>query len=244
MKGFLRDFFNLFKYELLSSAKSLLFAYVLGMVCFCLVIIVPDRNNIVLFSSFDWLELVVGFTSVASFAAFFVILVLRVFHTFWREIFGAQGYLTLTLPVSLDAILLSKIFTYTFWIVAGIILGQFIVMFVDNGRNVSPKTFVDSFVFYHTISTIFWICFILFITALLNALQVRSFVFIKGFLLALVIFIIKKILGFSIIISDFEQNAFMIWFDNSSLSLLLDVVFSILFYLGARFLIIYKLELE
>lgn len=236
MKGFMKDFLNLFKYEILSSAKSLLFAYVLGMICYLMVSSFRNTDGIIQF--------VIAFVSVASFGAFFVILVLRVFHTFWREIFGAQGYLTLTLPVSLDAILLSKIFTYTFWIVVGIVLGQFI-LYIDE-YIVELKNPFDYNLLYRCITTIFWVCFVLFITALLNALRVRSFVFIKGFLLALVFFVLKKI-SFFIILSPavvYDYDIWVMWFDDSFFAILSDVIFSVLFYLGARFLITYKLELE
>lgn len=240
MKGFVKDFLNLFKYEILSSAKSLLFTYALGMICYCIL----DSSSLYQGMS-EIARVIIGFVSVASFAAFLVILTLRVFHTFWREIFGAQGYLTLTLPVSLDAILLSKIFTYTFWITAGITLGKFIIYF--NSYIDFSKTPFDYFLFYNCISTIFWICFVLFITALLNAFQVRSFVFIKGFSLALVIFILKKIGSFMILSYFYAEDfpgMFDIWFDDGFLTALSDVIFSVLFYLGARFLITYKLELE
>lgn len=46
-----------------------------------------------------------------------VILVINVVTSFNRKIFGREGYLTLTLPLSIDKILISKIIVNFFWII-------------------------------------------------------------------------------------------------------------------------------
>ena len=86
-------------------------------------------------------------------------------------------------------------------------------------------------IFFHTLTiVIFYITLILFITALLNALKVRTFVLFKGFGIALVIHLIW--IPFAILTPFFS-------FLN------IDKLFlSIIFYFAARYLIMYKLELE
>ena len=92
-------------------------------------------------------------------------------------------------------------------------------------------------IFFHTLTNtltivIFYITLILFITALLNALKVRTFVLFKGFGIALVIHLIW--IPFTILTSF----SFLNFLNIDKLFL------SIIFYFAARYLIMYKLELE
>lgn len=172
---------------------------------------------------------------VGSFIAFGALLIVRAFQSFWVEIFGSRGYLTLTLPLSLDAILLSKIIVLAFWAVFGIYFAP-----VSMKILYGPESFVRLLsviytqevliIFFHTLTiVIFYITLILFITALLNALKVRTFVLFKGFGIALVIHLIW--IPFTILTPFSFLN--------------IDKLFlSIIFYFAARYLIMYKLELE
>ena len=233
MRGFVRDFFNLLKYEFLSSIKPLVITYALGIISLAAMF---SCDN---FREDNLLCHILVLVCITSFSAFGVILIVRIFQTFWREIFGAQGYLTLTLPVSLDAILLSKILIYTLWAVATLIFGVYTLDFLDKSAEATDLLFtlgIPTII----VQTLYAICLILFVTSLLNALKVRSFVLVKGFFLALIIQILLGILlehalGIVLIALSLEGLS-IVW--------ILNMIFAVVFYLGTRFLIIYKLELE
>lgn len=237
----MKGFFTFFKYEFLSSAMPLAFTYGIGILALLLLeyreisfsrkwfLYEFFLTNIVMMRAL-LTTLIVG-----SFIAFGALLIVRAFQSFWVEIFGSRGYLTLTLPLSLDAILLSKIIVLAFWAVFGIYFAP-----VSMKILYGPESFVRLLsviytqevliIFFHTLTiVIFYITLILFITALLNALKVRTFVLFKGFGIALVIHLIW--IPFAILTPFSFLN--------------IDKLFlSIIFYFAARYLIMYKLELE
>lgn len=240
----MKGFFTFFKYEFLSSAMPLAFTYGIGILAlllleFCEISFSRKWFFYEFFLANDVMKVLLITLMVGSFIAFGALLIVRAFQSFWVEIFGSRGYLTLTLPLSLDAILLSKIITLAFWAVFGIYFAP-----VSMKILYDPESFVRLLsviytqevliIFFHTLTNtltivIFYITLILFITALLNALKVRTFVLFKGFGIALVIHLIW--IPFTILTSFSFLN--------------IDKLFlSIIFYFAARYLIMYKLELE
>lgn len=240
----MKGFFTFFKYEFLSSAMPLAFTYGIGILAlllleFCEISFSRKWFFYELFLANDVMKVLLITLMVGSFIAFGALLIVRAFQSFWVEIFGSRGYLTLTLPLSLDAILLSKIIVLAFWAVFGIYFAP-----VSMKILYDPESFVRLLsviytqevliIFFHTLTNtltivIFYITLILFITALLNALKVRTFVLFKGFGIALVIHLIW--IPFAILTPFSFLN--------------IDKLFlSIIFYFAARYLIMYKLELE
>ena len=197
----MKGFFTFFKYEFLSSAMPLAFTYGIGILAlllleFCEISFSRKWFFYELFLANDVMKVLLITLIVGSFIAFGALLIVRAFQSFWVEIFGSRGYLTLTLPLSLDAILLSKIIVLAFWAVFGIYFAP-----VSMKILYDPESFVRLLsviytqevliIFFHTLTiVIFYITLILFITALLNALKVRTFVLFKGFGIALVIHLI------------------------------------------------------
>lgn len=242
----MKGFFTFFKYEFLSSAMPLAFTYGIGILAlllleFCEISFSRKWFFYELFLANDVMKVLLITLMVGSFIAFGALLIVRAFQSFWVEIFGSRGYLTLTLPLSLDAILLSKIIVLAFWAVFGIYSPVSMKILYD------PESFVRLLsviytqevliIFFHTLTNtltivIFYITLILFITALLNALKVRTFVLFKGFGIALVIHLIW--IPFTILTSF----SFLNFLNIDKLFL------SIIFYFAARYLIMYKLELE
>lgn len=237
----MKGFFTFFKYEFLSSAMPLAFTYGIGILALLLLEYreISFSRKWFLYEFFStnivMMRALLTTLIVGSFIAFGALLIVRAFQSFWVEIFGSRGYLTLTLPLSLDAILLSKIIVLAFWAVFGIYFDP-----VSMKILYDPESFVRLLsviytqevliIFFHTLTiVIFYITLILFITALLNALKVRTFVLFKGFGIALVIHLIW--IPFTILTPFSFLN--------------IDKLFlSIIFYFAARYLIMYKLELE
>ncbi len=230
----MKGFFTFFKYEFLSSAMPLAFTYGMGTLAL-LLLRVPDIS----FSS-EWvfyegiIRVLLNTLMMGSFIAFGILLIVRAFQSFWVEIFGSRGYLTLTLPLSLDTILLSKIITLAFWAVIGTYCASVfynLEFFVEILLNIDIQNAL--IIFFDTlIMILFYITLILFITALLNALKVRTFVLFKGFGIALVIHLLW--IPFTLV--------YVMRYDSF---LSIDTLFlSIVFYFVARYLIMYKLELE
>lgn len=227
----MKGFFTFFKYEFISSAKPLSFTYGMGMLA-SLLLWAYKRDFISMPEVGAMLLLVLMMSSYAVFGA---LLIVRVFQTFWVEIFGDRGYLTLTLPISLDAILLSKILNLLFWVCAAAILSQFINI-IDNPQaflHFDLRYYLDNLYFLKfPILVLYYITLILFITALLNALRVRTFVLLKGF-------------GLVIIIQLIYTFAFTMFFPHSDImDYCMDLLAIIVFYCCTRYLIMYKLELE
>lgn len=236
----MKGFFTFFKYEFLSSAMPLAFTYGIGILAlllleFCEISFSRKWFFYELFLANDVMKVLLITLMVGSFIAFGALLIVRAFQSFWVEIFGSRGYLTLTLPLSLDAILLSKIIVLAFWAVFGIYFAPASMKILyDLESFVRFLSVINTqevlIIFFDTLITIiFYITLILFITALLNALKVRTFVLFKGFGIALVIHLIW--IPFAILTSFSFLN--------------IDKLFlSIIFYFAARYLIMYKLELE
>lgn len=227
----MKGFFTFFKYEFLSSAMPLAFTYGMGTLALLLLRVLDI--------SFEWvfyegiIRVLLNTLMIGSFIAFGILLIVRAFQSFWVEIFGSRGYLTLTLPLSLDTILLSKIITLAFWAVIGIYFPVFynLEFFVEILLNIDIQNAL--IIFFDTLIIIlFYITLILFITALLNALKVRTFVLFKGFGIALVIHLLWIPFTFAYVMQYYSF-------------LSIDKLFlSIVFYFVARYLIMYKLELE
>lgn len=241
----MKGFFTYFKYEFLSSVKPLGFTYGMGIFALLLLRVVDisfSRKWVlyeVIFLADGVIEILLTTLMIGSFAAFGILLIVRAFQTFWVEIFGDRGYLSLTLPISLDAILLSKIVVLTLWVMFGLyfvgLMNHFDTLLVRLSYINKAEAWI---MFINSLSNVvFYITLILFITALLNALKVRTFVLFKGFGIALIIHLVWIPLNFSLVLSVPS------FFYMSSLGID-KICLSILFYFLARYLITYKLELE
>ncbi|MCH5313602.1 MAG: hypothetical protein J1E28_04285 [Helicobacter sp.] len=237
----MKGFWIFFKYEFFSSLKPLGFAYSIGILGALLFSLFYTYE--ILFSAFlvTILGTFLSTISIGAYITFVILLIVRAFQTFWVEIFGDRGYLTLTLPLSLDSILLSKIIHLLLWILAALLLSPLIFLSVFfEGVGVATFAYIAELLPTILIESIYYITLILFIAALLNALKIRTFVLFKGFCFALLIQSLFFIILISVVAGfDLGSNkGFHISYCALSLC------FSIVFYLGARYLIMHKLELE
>lgn len=101
-------FFKLLKYEFLENIASVA---LINTVLFALLIII----KVYIDSDFNWIiAIIISIIPIALFVSI-VFLVTIVIRTLYLGLFSQEGYLTLSLPVSIDAILISKILISALW---------------------------------------------------------------------------------------------------------------------------------
>lgn len=108
MSGF-DKFGKLLKYDLLESIYSVLAINGILLVLIAITRLVAESDNATI-------ALIFGFIVPISFFASIVFLTIVIVRLLYNRIFTSDGYLTFALPVSLDAILLSKILISTLYI--------------------------------------------------------------------------------------------------------------------------------
>lgn len=188
------------------------------------------------------------------FAAVFVVLssIIKSFH---RNLFTNYGYLTLTTPVSIDKILISKIIVNMLWILVTIvsaIICMFIVISSTNSfsgiyqifealKQIQPVEVLKSVVSF-AISSLSLITVLIFVLVLVNTGRMKKFKLLKGILIYI---------GISLIMS--LSNPFQSVNNPEPListtadyifNLAISLAWSIVFYFVSRYLIKNKLELE
>lgn len=224
----IKGFLMCFKHEFIKSVKSLWLAYSL---------LLASLIWVKWFSNIDIARLDDSPNAVAwwliffliSLSAYFILFVMRLVRAFWSEIFGDEGYLTLTLPVNLDAILLSKICVYVFW---GMLYVN-LIWFIPNLATMlqAMQVSVPMFVWTLFAGEIFNTTSILLTVVLLNAMRVRTFIFIKGLGLLFALSLITSIFVFLLSLASIHQT--LCWF-----------IIAGVHYWFVRYLIATKLELE
>lgn len=126
----------------------------------------------------------------------FIILIINIVRSFNKKLFSDEGYLTLTLPVSINQILLTKIFVNIIWIIitnlsyyisfailATIIADNYdLFIFLEIFININPLA-----ILLLLISTLFTIILylniLIFVLACLNIGKIKKFKFLLGFLI-------------------------------------------------------------
>lgn len=113
-------FFKLVKYELKSVGKWYLGLYALSLVmAFVLRSLVPEFQTLGQSVNLSgWLFTLYSFSLTATFVLIVAMMIATIFiicRRFSQDIFGRQGYLTMTLPVSTHQLLTSKIFVSLLW---------------------------------------------------------------------------------------------------------------------------------
>ncbi len=125
---------KMLKYDIKAMAQTFLPFY-------AVILIMSVLNSI--FINFDWLYGIVGGSTilVGLFIALGVTTLVLIVTQFYKNVLGDQGYLTNTLPVSVDTIICSKLISAALWIclsgIVAMIVGFILLC------SVSPLTFSD-----------------------------------------------------------------------------------------------------
>lgn len=121
-------FFKLLKYEFLENIASVV---LINTVLFALLIII----KVYIDSDFNWIiAIIISIIPIALFVSI-VFLVTIVIRTLYLGLFSQEGYLTLSLPVSIDAILISKILVSALWILISIFVVLLWLIFIAFAIN-------------------------------------------------------------------------------------------------------------
>ncbi len=121
-------FFKLLKYEFLENIASVA---LINTVLFALLIII----KVYIDSDFNWIiAIIISIIPIALFVSI-VFLVTIVIRTLYLGLFSQEGYLTLSLPVSIDAILISKILISALWILISIFVVLLWLIFIAFAIN-------------------------------------------------------------------------------------------------------------
>lgn len=121
-------FFKLLKYEFLENIASVA---LINTVLFALLIVI----KVYIDSDFNWIiAIIISIIPIALFVSI-VFLVTIVIRTLYLGLFSQEGYLTLSLPVSIDAILISKILISALWILISIFVVLLWLIFIAFAIN-------------------------------------------------------------------------------------------------------------
>ncbi|RDU61643.1 hypothetical protein [Helicobacter sp. MIT 14-3879] len=176
---------------------------------------------------------------------YIIFLGIIILKSLYSRLFSSEGYLTLSIPVSIDYILCSKIIVSTTWVLLSIVITTlWLYSFVDTRFFFMLKDISSFYLLWKTfISIINNICLIFLILAILNTGKIVRFKTITGILLFFMILFVSSIASLSIKYLAFGR----IWDFNATttelfLHDLIDLFITIIYYIIARYLIKNKLE--
>lgn len=155
---------------------------------------------------FNWFTAILA--SVSPFGLFFslIFLMLIIIRSLYTTLFSSQGYLTFSLPVSIDSILMVKIFISSLWIVIFICIILFWVFIILDSKSafVLPNlhnallryTILDTIriLFFMFLLVIKPVTLVLFVTSILNAGKICHFKSMIGVILFILIFIVSDVI--------------------------------------------------
>jgi hypothetical protein len=196
--------------------------------------------------------------SLASWAVFFV-LVRIIAKNFNTKLFSSNGYLTLTTPVSIDALILSKIIVSMLWtlvIILGLVFSSTIILSAVFNSDwsgfgyllftalwTSLSNYTGRFVLVLIQVFLIILCIIvtlLFVLVLTNTGRLRKYKALKGiFIFIGIFFVLASLMS---LFGEAMLNTSFLAFQWISIVLML--VWSVGTYFLSRFLIKTKLELE
>lgn len=152
-----------------------------------------------------------------------VFLIMTIVKSLYQRLFSQEGYLTLSLPVGIDSILISKIITSLIWIVLTNIIVSLFVVFIIGIEDSSIYAKIYDFlsemfgsyffaglfiVLTNLITIISLITLVLFIISLLNIGKINRFRILIGILLFLLFIIIESVISAYItqyVVNDYEN---------------------------------------
>lgn len=202
----------------------------------------------------------------------FVFLLIAMIKSLHSRLFTTQGYLTLSLPVSIDSILLSKIIVSSSWCIISIIMLSFWILLMHISFNVLIP-FKDFFLFIKEqegllvilgtvcfyaigviVSIVSFVIIVLLVLSVINVCRIVKFRSLVGIVLFIIFSIFYTYLLyyetlfaseiFTNIYSTIERNKFLLLVDLLVIiHFSISIVTSALFYFIARYLIKNKIEI-
>ena len=233
-------FGKLLKYDFLESFYSILLinGILLALMAVQKFIIDSDSNSPL--TLFFWLVAPMGY--ILS----LVFLTITLIRLLYNRIFTPDGYLTFALPVSLDAILISKILVSGVYVILSafvVLVGGFVISDTMDAADFAlirmdgDLLFVAIWAFSGIVGVFSMSALVLLILAILHIGAITRFRTLCGIALFM-FFMIFESLCYGIILSDLESLKMLLF-----VGIGFNVLKGICYYLAARYLIANKLEI-
>ncbi len=257
-------FFKLLKYEFLENISSI--ALVNSALLILLFVMRVYLNSD--FSSMHWFVGVIVIIAPVAIFASLIFLITIIVRSLYSRLFGKEGYLTLSLPVSIDSILISKILISMFWVLISVfIVWLWLFIVVDSRYNIMQKIFFvisNNYNFLDIVRIIFLtlifiikpIVLLLFVLSILHIGKITKFKQFTGIILFMFILFIENIITNFIYVSIndtfYSMNPMVLFYgsiDYKEYSFMILIYFCIsllpifVYYFLSRYLIKNKLEI-
>lgn len=245
-QGTFYRFGKLLKYDFLESFYSIVL--INGVLLALMAIsnaIIMDSN-----STFAWLLLL--FVMPFGFLLSIVFLAITIIRLLYNRLFTSDGYLTFALPVSVDAILASKILVSSFYVIlSGVVIGLWALILATTSTELSSlvkyfNAFLDSpslvaLLVISQITSVFAMStLVLLILAILHIGAITRFKVICGIALFLFFSTIEGIVSAIIVVVIGDDNSFATMWAYSGI---FNVVKCAIYYAITRYLVANKLEI-
>lgn len=242
----MRKFLKLLKYDFCDNLGT--FVLINGILCILAALIkfaVSSNGRSVL------LTLMAGM-AILGFIASFVFLIIFIVKLFHSRLFSSDGYLTFSLPVSLDAILTSRILVAGSYVILNGIVGILVIIALSGSLAKILPSFIgliplDDIRAYliltnYILEIIAFLCILLATLAILNTGKIVHFRAIIGIVIFIFLYSVSNIPYMIAVGADYIFEEMI-----DTVGLIKAVLFSMLkiavFYLIARYLIKNKLEI-
>lgn len=245
--------FKLMKHEILSSYRLFIPLYIVSIIGSALLAVsVEIESDLLLALSVSMIGLIM--ILLAIFTLYTIMI------NFGQRMFGKPGYLLFTTPSTTLQIISSKVIINLMWLIlsfiAGVISGVvFLAVFLENDffvavesiwRNIAdqPQDFIRVLISL-LMTGLYLVTFILFLFSLLNLIYKGERKIVVGVMLYLGLSILMNVI--SRLIFGSVSNASIFGVTSSQMfwqSSLLNLVFSIAFFVSSYFIIEKKLELQ
>lgn len=230
----MRKFFKLLKYDFFDNFGT--FALVNGLLC---VLVIMSKFTFSKSGAFLLIIFLLAIFGIIASIVFLIIIIIKLFHS---RLFSSDGYLTFCLPVSLDAILISRIlvgasYVILNWIIITTVIAALNINAIDLLVNVE-----SIYIFTNCIlETIVLIVILLLTLAILNTGKITRFRTILGIIIFMFLFSIGN-MPYGMLLDD---NYFQGKVQQTTWIIILSVTMIkiIIYYLCARYLIKNKLEI-
>lgn len=230
----MRKFFKLLKYDFFDNFGT--FALVNGLLC---VLVIMSKFTFSKSGAFLPIIFLLAIFGIIASIVFLIIVIIKLFHS---RLFSSDGYLTFCLPVSLDAILISRIlvgasYVILNWIIITTVIAALNINAIDLLVNVE-----SIYIFTNCIlETIVLVVILLLTLAILNTGKITRFRTILGIIIFMFLFSIGN-MPYGMLLDD---NYFQGKVQQTTWIMILSVTMIkiIIYYLCARYLIKNKLEI-
>lgn len=236
----MRKFFKLLKYDFFDNFGT--FALVNGLLC---VLVIMSKFTFSKSGAFLPIIFLLAIFGIIASIVFLIIVIIKLFHS---RLFSSDGYLTFCLPVSLDAILISRIlvgasYVILNWIIIATVIAALNINAIDIAFYIDLLVNVESiYIFTNCIlETIVLIVILLLTLAILNTGKITRFRTILGIIIFMFLFSIGN-MPYGMLLDD---NYFQGKVQQTTWIIILSVTMIkiIIYYLCARYLIKNKLEI-